>query len=238
MITRGVVLILCLAGLPLLLGVTEINIGQNNTVITGGITGTGDCLKGNGKSKSETRNVGLFTDIVSDGSFDIHIRRGSRVEVRITADSNLLEVIQAKVNGKQLELRASKSFCTSNPVTINISLPEIKRLAAHGSSDIKLDCSDSSRSNLEIILNGSTSLTAIGKVDMLTAELGDSSDIDGVGLKAREVQIHASGSSEAQLWATDLIAGKSLDASDVVYHGSPAKVDVSAQDASDFEPAD
>lgn len=230
-------LLLLLAFLPLLLGATEINIGQNNTVVTGGVTG-GNCLEGNGSVEQEERQITPVREVAVDGAFDVKVVCGGQMGVQVTGDSNLLPVIQTKVVGTRLEVTTSKSICTTNPLIVEIFVSELSYLSAIGSSDLSLNCSAISLPQLEIVLTGSTSLKAVGVVKKLSVKLDGSSEIDAAGLVAKSVSVDAGGSTEALLFASEKISGTSRDASDVIYMGSPAVANVSAADASDFAPAD
>lgn len=236
MVLRIIITVLCMLCLPLLLGVTEIRIGPGSTVNTGTVVG-GDCLKGDGVVRTENRDVDPFREIVSDGAFDIEIVSGKQIGVVVSADSNLVYAISTRVAGSRLTISAKKSFCTQNPVVVKITLPELHLLQGGGSSDITLH-SKNTLSELQIHLSGATNLLAKGLVKELTVSLEGSSEMDGSGFKAESVAITARDSSEATIFASRKVTGKSRDASSVTYYGKPKMVEVTALDVADFDPAD
>lgn len=237
MVTRSVMIVMCLLCLPLLLGLMEIHIGEGNTVVTGGVVGM-DCLKGDGVLRTEKRTVDRFRDIVADGAFDVHILCGDTVALEVTTDSNLIEVIETKVEGEQLNITAKKSFCTNNGVTVKISTPELRLLQAGGSTDVTFSCPDIVLSQVEFQLRGTANLQAEGSAKQLRVTLHDSTELEGTGLKAETVEIEANDSSDATIFVTHKLSGTSRDTSSVTYYGSPQSVNVLVQDVSDFDPAD
>lgn len=236
-ITSRLTWLMFIALFPFLLGATVINIGENNTVITGGITGA-DCVKGNGAIKTEKRSIETVSEVEVDGAFEVNIICGEKTGVQVTADSNLLPLIGTTVEGQRLTIAAKESYCTTSPLNIDVFLTTLQYLAADGSSDLTLKCSTHTVADLEIALDGSVNLNAAGNATNLKLAVDGSSEFNGIELDAQKVTVTAGGSSEVQVSASETISGTSRGASDVVFYGSPKSVKVSAEDASDFAPAD
>ncbi len=75
----------------------EINIGTNNQVSTGTISGIEGCLEGSGKMQTEKRSVGSFEKLSVDGVFTVRVMPGQDGPVVVTADDNLLKLVTTDV---------------------------------------------------------------------------------------------------------------------------------------------
>lgn len=214
---------------------TEINIGVNNTVNTGTVNvNGGNCFEGDGVTKNEDRSLPSFQNISVDGIFEINVVCGQEQKVTVTADQNLHDLIATKVGNDTLDIGTTGSFCTSNSMIIDISIPRIGSIHADGSTEILLECSSFQGEKLSIDLQGTSSMKAVGEGKMVDIKLRDTVELDASQFKAEEVLINARDTSEAQLLVSRKLSGESRDTSEVHYSGRPQIVETQAYDIGEF----
>ena len=67
---------------------------------------------GSGRSATETRSVGDFQAVRLSGSMDLQVRQGTTASVQVTADDNLLAlletVVESSAHGPTLDIRWKK----------------------------------------------------------------------------------------------------------------------------------
>ena len=94
-------------------------------------------IKGNGNIKTEERQVGNFTGIEDQGSFDVEISYGESNTVKVEADENLLPVITTKVEGSKLVVATEKGgFSSAHRLKVYVTMATIDLIAVKGSGSI------------------------------------------------------------------------------------------------------
>ncbi len=68
-----------------------------------------ETIKGNGKVKKETRELGNYNSLASQGSIDVQIAYGNSNSVAIEADENLLPYIETLVENDKLLIKSKKN---------------------------------------------------------------------------------------------------------------------------------
>ncbi len=216
--------------LPFLTGFIEINIGDNNQVNTG--TVSTDCLEGNNKTGTESREIGKFSSLIVAGSaFDLKIKEGEEPSLSLTADKNLLPYIETNLTEEKLTIRASRSVCSQNPMIIDITSPGLHSVTASGANTLVMQ---GQYQDLEVYLSGASDLTINGKAEKLGGKLEGSTTLEAEGLKAEIIEIEAHGSSTATVHAEKSLKARSYGASDITYSGKPAKLDIRTSGAGDI----
>jgi hypothetical protein len=232
----GIKYLLSGTALIFLLGATEINIGVNNQVNTGTISGD-NCRKGNGKMVKEQRSLEAFKDLAVEGVFTINFSCGSKNEVVVTADQNLISLIDTVVKNKKLILSTKESYCTEKSFVVDIVQKDLSSIYADGSSELAVNCSSFVNDRLMVDLRGTTTLKINGSVKSLDLHLQDTAEFDGSRLKTGDASVKASDASAAHLNVSGKLTGTGSDASAVHYSGKPKAVEVDVQDVSEFTPA-
>lgn len=228
----------CILGgsaLVFLLGATEINIGVNNQVNTGTVVG-GNCRKGNGKIVKEQRSVDPFKELALEGVFVVNLSCGAKPEVTVTADKNLLPLIDTVVRDKKLSLSTTESYCTENSFVVDIVQKDLSAITADGSSELVVDCSSFVNDKLSVNLRGTSSMKIAGIVKSLDLHIQDAAEFDGTELQAGNISIKASDASVARLNVSGKLIGSGSDASEIHYSGKPKTVQVEVQDVCEVTP--
>lgn len=217
----------------LIAGIFGINIGFNNEVNTGSVTVSSGCIEGNGKEKTEERNISSFTEMEVDGAFDITVTSGQKTSLRISGDSNVLPHIVSKVEGDTLKLFAKKSVCASLPINVTVETEALTRLAASGANDISVKGIDTPK--FTVSLNGSGDIGLAGETRELSATVEGSGNLHAKSLQAEEVDIIAQGATGAEVYASRRLKAISQGVGDIRYYGNPADVTKSITGVGDID---
>jgi len=115
----------------------------------------GTCFEGTGMVTTETRTVSDFTSVNNSGSFEVYVTQADSFSVKVTAQSDLIPIIETSVSGSTLIIKTANNVCyrTSIPVIVDITMPEIEQLTLSGSG--LLSTPQVSAGNLEVSLSGS-----------------------------------------------------------------------------------
>ncbi len=96
-----------------------------------------DCIKGTGPISSEKREVNSFENIETNGSSNIHIKKGEQFSVEIKDHSDLLDYFKTEVILSTLKLNFDGISCINNSeMEIFITMPDLKEINSLGSGNI------------------------------------------------------------------------------------------------------
>ncbi len=113
------------------------------------------CIRGNNRIATETRTVGSFNAVQSNGSFVVEVTTGSAGDIRVEGDENLLAYIETYIQGNRLiiETRNDKCIRSNDPVKVYVNAAEIDELKMSGSGAIY--CDHVTTENLFLDISGS-----------------------------------------------------------------------------------
>lgn len=131
-------------------------------------------VKGSGEIVTQEIKVEAFTKIKNGLSSDYSIKIGNKLELKITADKNLIQLIQIEVNDGELYINQKEWISSTKQIKIEITAPALTQFtnSAHGSYKI-LDINNAvfkvDAPVGDIFLSGRTKNlivnTKVGKVD-------------------------------------------------------------------------
>ncbi|PKL82952.1 MAG: hypothetical protein CVV24_07425 [Ignavibacteriae bacterium HGW-Ignavibacteriae-3] len=178
-------------------------------------------VRGNGRIKDESRNVGEFSRIDAGGAFTIRVKVGNNTSLNVSAEENLLGFIRTRVSGNTLEIDTRKNISPRKEVIIEITTPVLDRIEVSGANNVNVD--NISTDEFHVELSGAGNIDMSGEVEKLKAELSGAGNINAKNLKAKDVRISVSGAASANVFAS-----RSLDASvsgvgSIDYYGNPQK---------------
>jgi len=100
---------------------------------------------GSGRTATEVRALTEFEAIALVGSIDLHVRLGTPQSVELSADDNLLPLLQTTVEstaqGATLRVgwKRDESISTRSPVQVTVVVPRLSSLAGAGSGDMRVE---------------------------------------------------------------------------------------------------
>lgn len=198
---------------------------------------------GSGTVATESRSVGEFQAIAQQGGIDITVRQGAATAVQVSADDNLLPLLETLVedgrNGPTLVVRFKRGerITTRSKVAVEIVTPKLVALASAGSGDLRIEdfrtpslklsiagSSDARLNGLQtdelaISISGSGDVRGSGQAGKLTIGIAGSGDVKLPELRADDVQIKIAGSGDAEVQATKTLKVSIAGSGDVVYSG-------------------
>lgn len=206
-----------------------------------------ETIKGNGEMSSEKRNTNDYDEISLVGSMDVELISGTEGNLRLEAESNLLQYVTTEVNGSTLKISAEKGYNLrpSRNKGIKVIVPfrdleavevtgsgdlynsfKIKNknfeIELTGSGDIKLDMAVE---NLEAAITGSGDIKLTGKAKDFKCKVTGSGDFKAYDLQADYVEAAVMGSGDIQISANKKLEAKVMGSGDIKYKGNPDKQD-------------
>lgn len=149
--------------------------------------------------KKETRNLGYFDEIGLAIPANLYLTQGSKNEVVIEADEDLLEKIETEVRGSSLNIQFEKwyNYRGVGSINIYITVKELKGLLVTGSGDIIAKSAIES-DKLSFIVSGSGSVLIDNlKVNDVYAMITGSGDVRLKGnTKSNEIDVTVTGSGD------------------------------------------
>ena len=229
--------LLLFSQLTVLLSLFFTTLAQAGTTNTGIIVGGGGCVRGNGIRKSVERKLAEFTILETSGAFTVHIISGvAKQQVKITGDANILPLISTITQGNKLVVATEGSICTELGITLDINAIDLQALITNGSDTIKVQGIDTPKFALD--MGGSGDVELVGHARALSANLSGAGDLDAKNLKTQDCDLNISGSSTANVYATEKLKIEIIGAADVNYFGHPKKIEKQILGAGDINARD
>lgn len=176
-------------------------------------------VRGNGRVKTENRNIGEFTKVDASGAYSIKIKVGESPSIRIKAEENLLPLIRTKVKGNTLVIDTKKNLSPRKELLIEITTNELTSIECSGANDIEVVGIDTDK--FEVDLSGAGSIVLDGKTDKFYGDLSGAGSINAKGLIANKVYISVSGAANAVVYAKEFLDASVSGVGSVDYYGDP-----------------
>jgi Putative auto-transporter adhesin, head GIN domain len=192
--------------------------------------------------RSEVRSIAGVTGISLQIPMRVHVVMGTREEISITGDDNLIADVLTQVEGKQLRIRAARDRTTYKPrqmLQAVITLKSLDSVSINGGGTVKLPAfttasfvasvagagdiqiKDITAQQMRVSIAGSGDVQGAGKVDALELKIAGSGDAKLAELVGESVRVSISGSGDAAVHATKTLNVKIAGSGDVRYSGDP-----------------
>ena len=157
-------------------------------------------IRGSGHVVEEVREVSGFTGVELATWGNLTIEVGEKEELRIQAEDNVIEYLEARVDGDMLEIktRPGIALMSVEPVNFFLTVKELDTIVVSGSGDVRGPDLEADR--IEVAIYGSGDVE-LGDLDADAVELKviGSGDMDVTGVRAREQSINISGSGDVDV---------------------------------------
>ncbi len=195
------------------------------------------CIQGNGRTKTETRDISGFKVVDSSGVFDITTKSSvAKYKVKVTTDENIIKHISTTLQGNRIMLFSDRSICPEIGPRIEIEMPDIEAIVSSGSDNIH--ASGINNNNLHLIMDGSGDVILNGRVHSFDASLNGSGTIDASHLVTAKTAISISGSGDATVNAVESLKVDVSGVGDVNYYGHPKKIEQEINGVGDLNAMD
>jgi Putative auto-transporter adhesin, head GIN domain len=199
---------------------------------------------GSGKATTETREASGFAAITVRGGIDVVVRQAAREAVQVSADDNLLPLLQTTVEGSGesrtlvIQWARGENIRTRAKAVVTVDVVKLTALSSSGSGDIVVEAlktpalalsisgsSDAKLSSLateqlRVDISGSGDVQASGSATRLNVSIAGSGDVRSRELAADDVTISIAGSGDASVQANKTVAVSIAGSGDVEYRGA------------------
>lgn len=199
---------------------------------------------GSGKTATETRSVGEFQAVKTAGAIDLTVKQGAQTSVQVSADDNLLPLLETVVEGSGdnatllVRWKRGESVYSRGSASVQIVTPRLSLVSAAGSGDIqvqgfqtpalqvavagsgnaKLD--NLSTEDLGIRISGSGDVAGQGRAAKMKVNIAGSGSVKLTELKSDDVSVSIAGSGDAAVNAEKTLAVSIAGSGDVTYTGA------------------
>ena len=167
-------------------------------MIVGFFTG---CDMFNGSVTSQERPLEGFNGITLSGAGDVNVHPGNNFKVIVTTNDNIQDKVVTSVNDNTLRITERSGLFNASELTIDVYMPELKRISLSGAGNIKIHTGYTS--DFEFSLSGA-------------------GNIDARNFRVQNATIRHSGVGNARIWATNALNGSHSGVGNILYKGSPA----------------
>jgi hypothetical protein len=175
-------------------------------------------VKGNGEIKTEERQVTDFSELHTDGSFDIEWRSGAP-SLTITTDENLLTYVQAEVHGNYLRLHVRERVLPTHGLKVAVSSTQRTGCKLTGAS--QLVAHDLTGESYAVKTTGAAEVKLDGNVNQLLADMTGASELTARKLQTKTAEVSTTGAASADVSVSDALRVTITGAGEVTYHGNP-----------------
>lgn len=184
-------------------------------------------IRGNGKLKTENRNISDFTKLETAGAYLVKVKCGDEPSLKITAEENLLPYIRSNIYGKTLRIDTRKNISPRKEIVIEITVNDLRELNCSGANSISVKNINTDEFTVNLSGAGNIKLTGItGKLD---AKIAGAGNLDAKDLKAEDVYVSVSGTGNAEVYSSNYLNASVSGVGSIDYYGNPkeAKTNVS-----------
>lgn len=197
-------------------------------------------VRGNGIAETEGRIVNAFSEVTSEGAFDVHITNGPEFEVVLNAETNILPYIETDVNrGKlRVHIRGLRNVQNRLPMEVYVTMPRLNGIKQSGSGVITTDyfksglldlvVSGSGRietatdaSNIDAVISGSGRLIISGDTHDANFDVSGSGRIDAYDLTINNCKAFISGSGNMRVLVNRYLDATISGSGNIFYIGNP-----------------
>ena len=159
---------------------------------------------GEGDLQTETRNIADFSGVSASIGGKIYYKIDPVYKVEITAQRNILDVIQAtKINGHLLlKVKDGVRIKSSEEIIVNISAPTADYFHVSGTGDLMVT-GNISAADIDISISGTGNLTmpSVSIGNKMKAEISGTGNINVLAGSAKNEELKISGSGKLLLEA-------------------------------------
>ncbi len=199
-------------------------------------------IRGSGEPTMATRNVEPFNSLELNLDADVVITDSMDQSFMISAQENLMPVIDARVKSKKLIISSDKHIMDSKPIILYISVNRLNALELNGSGNIRssntiktgtiqLEINGSGNMDMDIIcdhlkadVSGSGNLQIRGNSNSSAMDISGSGVIEAMEHRTGDCQASVSGSGQARIFPSGVLKASVTGSGTIQYKGSPSNI--------------
>jgi hypothetical protein len=210
-------------------------------------------MDGNGQPATETRDLAGFVGIDSSGELDVRVEQGEIFSVRVNIDSNLIRVVETRVEGDTLRIDSDRNLGDFLPGPhVTVIMPHVASAALSGSGSVALvSIKETNPVSLrlsgsgsidffgeapavDVELDGSGDIGLAGSTERIVLDLGGSGSVDATALPATSGSIEVDGSGEVRATINGPVDVELSGSGDIDLFGSPTITRLSKSGSGDI----
>ena len=125
-------------------------------------------VKGSGTLKEESREIGAFSKLMIAGAFHVEAIPGDEPSVHLSAEDNLLPLIQTRIEGDTLVLDTKENLAPTLEMKVKLTFIDMESLSSYGANFVMIEGARSERFDSTLRGAGLTRIT--GEVEELKVE--------------------------------------------------------------------
>jgi len=203
-------------------------------------TGCKNCIEGSGVEATKIIQADIFTKIKVEGKAKIFLKQGHVQEIKVVADSNLVEILKFSVSRDRLTIENNSCLDSYSQLNIYITVPMLSELVVEGDAEVKtlsrmtvddfdVETDGSGRVQLNLVaddldakMDGSGVLEFEGQCDNSEITLRGSGVFDASRMLANSLDLEQNGSADAKVSAHDDLNITINGSGTVFYRGKPS----------------
>lgn len=199
------------------------------------------CIHPTSAVEERTVEIGSFTGIDVGGAAQVTVEKGDVQQVKVTAQPEVIALLETKVSGGVWEIGTSKCWTSDKGLAIHITTPAaLTSVEVSGSADVELgnvfstDITELSTSGsgsisaaeinakaLKVDISGSGTITVRGTCTSMDADISGSGNLHAVDMAANAVDVEIAGSGKADVKAISTLNASVSGSGEVHYSGKP-----------------
>jgi hypothetical protein len=184
-----------------------------------------ETIAGSGRPTTESRAASGFRGVALSVPGRVDLVQGATESVSLTADDNVLPLIETVVEDGVLQIRWRDrsrriDVSTRTPIRVAVKARAIESIAVAGSGDVV--ASALSTASLKVSLSGSGHVQLAGKAERMDANLSGAGGMKAGDFQIQRGSISISGSGDAVVQARSSLRVSIAGSGDVGYYGDPA----------------
>lgn len=188
-------------------------------LLTIGLQGCGPGVPGSGVSKTEIRELEPFDLVSFVGMGSAFIKVGEPRSFEITADDNLLALIETRVDDGVLIIRPVESIRPAVDLVVKIGVPDLRGVTLTGATTAEVQ--EVVSESFDISISGSGTATVTGRTGRLSTSIEGSGTVRVTELQTKSAEVAITGSGDVAVQATDELGITIVGSGRVRYGGDP-----------------
>lgn len=216
----------------------------------------GKKVTGNGELITQSFNTSDYDGIAVAGSMDVRLIEGKEGDIKVEAESNIMEHLKVEVKGGTLHIgtKDNTNISTRRGITVTVPVERIDHARISGSGEIVSSMNLKARNmdlrvsgsgdmilnvecaNLNATVTGSGDIELSGRTENLTAKVTGSGDLDTIKVKANNVDASVTGSGDIACYVNGgNLRARVTGSGDISYSGKSANIDKKVTGSGDIE---
>jgi hypothetical protein len=203
--------------------------------------GIGETITGSGKQITETRSISGVSrvDLMIDANLEI--QQGSQESLQVTADDNILPVLQTNVIGGQLNIRYQPQMNVrgNHQPKLVLTVKDLSSLRLSSSGTVKVGQLTTGDFNVDLTsscnvtfqgiqankitanISSSGDITIQGTANSLVLHVSSSGNFQAENLQVQQANVTLSSSGDVTVWVVKSLDVNLSSSGNVAYYGNP-----------------